>query len=132
MTGWSAGGERRRRRTTAGAAAVLVLLLALAAGCGPPRVTLADLATDQRAHDGEEITVRGVVVEIEPDGPVPHYVVVQDAEANRLELIPLQEAESHIGSVVEVTGEYRFDPDRGRRLRIQTIEPLEREQQPET
>lgn len=104
-----------------------MLLLALAAGCGPPRVSLADLAADQRAHAGEEITVRGVVVEIEPEGAVPHTVVVQDSEAHRVELLPLEEAEPHIGSLVEVTGEYQFDPDRGRRLRIQAIEPLEGE-----
>lgn len=106
-------------------AALLVVLVALAAACGPSTVPLADLAADQEAYHGEEIVVRGTVVEFGgDDSDIRHHAVMQDSDANRVELVPLAEAEPHFGSIVEVSGEFEFDPNRGRMLHIDSIEPL--------
>lgn len=101
------------------AAGVLVAL----AGCGgPPSVALAELVTEQRAYDGEEIVVRGVVIDIDQEG-VRRHAVVQDQDGNRVEIAPFEEVEPHVGAIVEVTGEFEFDPERGRVVHAESIEP---------
>lgn len=107
-------------RTLAGA----VLLVALGAGCGPQSVSLAELVTEQRTYDGEQIVVRGVVIDVDQEG-VRRHAVVQDQEANRVEVAPFETAEPHVGSIVKVTGEFEFDPERGRVMHIESIEPVE-------
>lgn len=106
------------------ALAAAALLVALGTGCGPSTVSLADLVTEQHTYDGEEIVVRGVVIDIDQEG-VRRHAVVQDQNANRVEVAPFEEAEPHVGSIVKVTGEFEFDPNRGRVLHIDGIEPIE-------
>lgn len=117
--------RRGRHPATWPALTAVVLLGVLGAGCGPSNVAVAELVTDHEAYDGEEIVVRGVVVDIDRDD-VRRHAVVQDQNANRVELAPFEEAEPHVGSIVEVTGEFEFDPDRGRVMHIDSIEPIER------
>lgn len=117
--------RRGRRPATWPALAVVALLGVLGAGCGPSNVAVADLVTEHEAYDGEEIVVRGVVVDIDRED-VRRHAVVQDQNANRVELAPFEEAEPHVGSIVEATGEFEFDPDRGRVLHLTSIEPIER------
>lgn len=114
-SGWAAA-----LQTLAGA----VLLVALGTGCGPQSVSLAELVTEQHTYDGEEIVVRGVVIDVDQEG-VRRHAVVQDQEANRVEVAPFERAEPHVGSIVKVTGEFEFDPERGRVMHIESIEPVE-------
>jgi len=105
------------------AAAVLVVL---AGGCGgPSSVALADLARDHQAYEGERLELHGVVVEFAGDeqANVPRHAVLQDPEAHRVELVPFERAQPHVGSTVRVVGTFQFEPGRGRLLRIDSIEP---------
>lgn len=105
------------------ALAALALAAAVVA-CGARSVPLAELAVEMERYDGDEITTSGVVVEFdETDGALERHFVIQDASDNRVQLLPDEVAEPHAGSAVTVTGEFEFDPERGRLLHVETIEP---------
>jgi hypothetical protein len=109
------------RRTSA-----LLLAAAVLAGCGPtepgsPReVTLEELVTDQEGHDGEVLTLEGVVRSY--DAPVHHWI--EDADQHRVELEPQDLVAPLVGEEVRVTGRYSFEEDRGRLLEIDDLEVL--------
>lgn len=114
-------GRRSRRRR--GAVALGVVVAGLVAGCGPRSVSLEDLAVDASEYHGEEVTVRGVVLEFGDDEEdVPHHFVIQDSAMNRVELAPAEEAEPYVDSTVEAHGLFQFDPERGRMLHIDEID----------
>lgn len=117
--------HRGRRSAIWPALTAVALLGVLGAGCGPSNVAVADLVTEHEAYDGEEIVLRGVVVDIDRED-VRRHAVLQDQNANRVELAPFEEAQPHVGSIVEVTGKFEFDPERGRVMHIDSIEPIER------
>lgn len=120
-------GNRRIRRVPARVIG-LCLLLALAsaaAGCGgPDTVSLEDLAVQMERYDGERVATHGVVSEFGGDDDVERYFVLQDDHPNRVRLVPTSEAEPHARSIVRVVGTFEFDPDRGRLIRVDTIEPV--------
>lgn len=103
---------------------LLVVLAATLAGCGGPRaVPLSELAVNADSYDGQVVSASGVVLEFgSAGGPTEHHFVLQDADVNRVQLLPPESAEPHTGAAVEVVGEFVFDEDRGRRLHIDTIE----------
>lgn len=102
--------------------AVAMALLLLAACGGPSAVTLRSLTADSAAYDGERVVAVGTVVEFtEAEGATERHLVLQDDGQNRVQLVPLEEAEPYIGAGVRVTGYYAFDPERGRRLEIEEI-----------
>lgn len=86
---------------------------------------LEDLASEMDAYDGQEVTTHGLVSEFdEDDGALARHFVVQDAEDNRVQLLPDEQAEPHVGSMVEVVGEFELDPQRGRLLHVESIEAV--------
>lgn len=101
----------------------LVLLLA---ACGGPRVVpLSELAHNADSYDGRRIIAHGVVMEFgDDDGDIERHYVIQGPDVNRVQLLPTEAAESYVGSVVEVVGEFEFDPDRGRLLHVESIEEV--------
>ncbi len=109
-----------------GLVAVLAVLAVASAGCAPDVVPLEDLAVEMQEYDGEEVTTHGVVAEFdEDDGALEHHYVIQDGDANRVQLVPDDAAAPHVGDMTEVVGTFEFDPDRGRLLHIESIEPVE-------
>lgn len=103
----------------------LLLALALAACGGPRGVSLTELAVNADYYDGRAVVAHGVVLEFgSEDGPVERHYVLQDADVNRVELLPPELARPHVGSAVEVVGEFQYDEERGRRLQVDTIEPV--------
>lgn len=115
-----AGRARPRRLAAAAAAAGMAVVLA---GCGgPSSVALAELARDHAAYEGQTVVVRGVVVEFGSTEGVPQHAVLQDPDAHRVELVPFERAEPHLGSAVTVTGTFEFVSGRGRLLHIDSIE----------
>lgn len=104
---------------------LVLLAVALLAACGgdPANVPLADLAAEQEAHDGRVVSTEGVVVPIEdrPGGDV--YFVLEDDAGNRVRLVPDAAARRHADQTIAITGTFRFDPDAGRELDIDTIDP---------
>jgi hypothetical protein len=112
---------RALRRVTA----AVVAVLAVASCGGPAQVTLEELAFDTPAHEGNEVVTVGTVVEFtEDDGAIERHIVIEDEAHNRVELLPLEEAEPFIGARVEVTGRFEFDPERGRAIEVTEIREL--------
>ena len=103
--------------------AAIAMGLLLLAACGQPSaVPLRSLAADSAAHDGEQVAVVGTVAEFTAgDAATKRHLVLQDNSQNRVQLVPLEAAEPHIGANVRITGRYSFDPERGRRLEIEEI-----------
>lgn len=104
-------------------ALALVALALLAVACqGGGAVDLADLAMDAERYDGRDVTVRGTVVAFDTeDGAMERHVVIEDEASNRVELLPIEVAEPHVGDDVEVTGTFSFDPERGRAIEVSSI-----------
>lgn len=119
--------RRRAASETRLVSAVVAMTLALLlAGCGGPRVVpLSELAANADYYDGRMVIAHGVVLEFgADDDDVEHHFVIQDQDVNRVQLLPNEAAEPHVGAVVEVLGEFEFDPDRGRLLHIESIEKV--------
>ena len=103
--------------------ATVGLAMAVAA-CGPPTVTLERLVVEHDHLAGRRVTVAGRVVPFEePDGT--EYFVLEDDRQNRVLLLPADRVQGHAGEEVVVTGEFDFDPEMGRMLRIEELRPLE-------
>lgn len=102
----------------------LVVLSLVVATCAPASVTLDRLVADQDDLAGRNVTVAGTVTPIEePDGTVSF--VLEDDRKNRVLLLPTVRVEDHAGEPVVVTGEFDFDPEVGRLLRIEEVRPAE-------
>jgi hypothetical protein len=117
---------RQARSQRAFLAAVLFLLVMVATGCsrGPQRVSLADLAAEPERYHGQAVETAGVVIEFGPEqGALSRHYVVQDAEANRVELEPEEAVSPHVGATVRVIGPFEYSETTGRILHIDTIEP---------
>lgn len=96
-------------------------LSACSADAGSPReVTLAEVVADQEAHDGDVLTLEGVVRSY--DAPVHHWI--EDADQHRVELEPQDLVAPHVGEQIRVTGRYTFQDDRGRLLEIDELEVI--------
>ena len=105
--------------------ACLAALLVLAACGGPRGVSLTELAVNADYYDGRDVAASGVVHEFgDEDGTIEHHYVIQDADQNRVELLPHELVAPHVGSAVEVVGEFDYDENRGRVLHIDTIEAV--------
>lgn len=122
-------GQARGRDRPAGQVGRLLTVAAVAillAACGGRTVALSDLAVEMDRYDGEDVTTRGVVVELGGgDADYERYFVIQDRDQNRVRLLPDEEAEPYAGAPVEVAGTFEFDPDQGRLLHIDTIERVQ-------
>lgn len=102
-----------------------MVLVALVAACGGPRTaSLADLTWEMEDYHGDEVRTSGVVIGFdESDGALEEHYVIQDADANRVKLLPAEVAQPFAGRTVTVSGAFEYDPERGRLLHIETIEP---------
>ncbi len=129
MTRWPNG--RLRGRSIAQWA---VAVAAAAAGlhtnaCGPsesePRVVrLVELVAEQESYEGSYVRTRGTVRAF-GDAPAELHHVVEDARANRVQLLPGSAAQGYVGREVIVVGRFGFDEAIGRFIRIETIRMVE-------
>lgn len=87
-------------------------------------VRLVELVAQQEAHEGWYVQTRGTV-RAYGDAPAERHYVVEDARANRVQLLPGSAAEGYVGHEVIVVGRFDFDDAIGRYLRIETIRKLE-------
>lgn len=103
---------------------VVLSLGMVVAACAPLDVTLDRLVAEQEDLAGRRVTVAGMVVPFEgPDGTVSF--VLEDDRQNRVLLLPTVRVEDHAGEEVVVTGEFDFDSDVGRLLRIEEIRTVD-------
>ena len=104
---------------------VCVALVAAAAstGCdpGPAQVSLQVLADQQEEYDGRVVSTEGVVVPIEDRPGAEPYFVLEDEAGNRTRLHPDSAAQEHVHESIVVIGQFRFNPDAGRELHIDSI-----------
>lgn len=105
----------------------LVLLVIVLAACGGPAtadVPLARIAAEQDVYDGQVLSTSGTVVPIADVPGRDPYFVLEDADGNRVRLLPDDAARPYEGESVAVTGTFDFRPDAGRQLRVDTITPV--------
>ncbi|MGH2554428.1 MAG: hypothetical protein ACRDHO_01760 [Actinomycetota bacterium] len=88
----------------------------------PVAVPLARLVSEQESFEGKDVETRGTVRAFGEDPATRHYVV-EDARANRVQLVPDRVADGYVGREVMVAGEFGFDERRGRFIRIDRISP---------
>jgi hypothetical protein len=124
------GAPRRPDPRARGAWLVLGLVLWMAAcGAGEPEaVGLDELAFDAEGYDGEVVETVGVVrafTEAEDDAARDHFVI-EDADHNRVELVPHEAVAPHVDAEVRVVGPFTFDVERGRRIEVDEIEATDR------
>jgi hypothetical protein len=103
-------------------AAAAAFLILSACGGEPADVPLVRLAAEQEAYDGRTVSTEGRVVPIEDPPAGEPYFVLEDHAGNRVHLLPDATARPYVGESVTVTGAFRFDPNAGRQLEIETIE----------
>ena len=89
---------------------------------GPADLTLAQLAFGQEDYDGELVRTAGVVRRFGPeDGATRLHFVVEDADANRVELRGGDPA-AYEGRAVVVVGRFRFTEAEGRVIDVERID----------
>lgn len=101
---------------------VLAIVLAACAS-GASEVPLTMLADKQDVYDGRAVSTRGSVLGIEDPRGAGTYYVLEDNAGNRVRLLPDASARPFADESVVVTGTFRFDPNAGRELHVETIEP---------
>lgn len=79
---------------------------------------------DQESYEGELVTTEGVVTAVSDAPGGGAYHVLEDADANRVLLVPDSVAARYVGQRVSVTGRFTFDPDQGRQVQVERIDPL--------
>lgn len=110
-----------RRRRFGSILGTLVFLLTLN-GCGqgdkPLEISLAELAERPAAYDGRVVRTRGTVRGFDD----PRHYWLEDANLNRVGLTPEDRIAPHLGRQITVLGQFSYARDRGRRIRVGTIE----------
>ena len=107
---------------SATAAALLALLLSGCGGeSGPREATLAVLANEGEAHDGDRVATQGVVRHFEE----PLHYWIEDEDLHRVEIFPHDAIAPHLGERVRVEGEFAFSREAGRSLTVDSVEALD-------
>ena len=108
-------------RLPAAAAMVLAsaLLAAACAGSRPVSVSLAGLAAHQEDYKGKLVTTRGVVRRFADTAGT--YFVVEDAEHDRVEVLPPSRMARYQGRQVQVTGRFGVNQTVGRFVRVERV-----------
>jgi hypothetical protein len=94
---------------------------ALAAGCGGhSALSLAQLASNQDAYVGKEVSTAGVVEE-QTNADGSHYYVLADQQQDLVALLPSSRVRRYRGLRVHVRGRFSVDPRVGRLIRVERI-----------
>lgn len=107
-------------------AAPLIAVVLLGSACvsaryGPVTVSLAQLATNERAYDGRDVQTQGTIRQIQdPDGAV--YDVIEDNGPNRVEVNPASAAGPYVNQPA-VIGTFHYDDQQGRWISVDHIGP---------
>lgn len=107
------------------AGVALALSCALAA-CGgnadpPTQLPLTDLVRFAERYDGEGVATRGVVRTF----ATPEHYWIEDADVNRVRIVPQSAVSNLVGQRVRVVGQFAFDRNQGRVLEVEHVEVLE-------
>lgn len=117
MTGRSA----RSIRGAAGGLAAVALALPLLAACSAvPSIPLGELAANQDRYTGELVRTSGIVRPFRDASGT--YYVLEDAAANRVELLPARSVADYAGRSITVVGTFAASDATGRALTIRSID----------
>jgi len=97
--------------------ALLTLALSACSDSDPQQVTLAELVANAQRYDGDTVHTRGMVKSFDE----PRHYWLEDDNINRVGLEPMDEIAPHLDRRISVTGHFTYSPDRGRRIRIESI-----------
>lgn len=107
------------------AAMAVLLAVLIVAGCGGPAgiqdVALVDLADRQETYSGQTVRAQGVLRTY----PDPKHYWIEDADLNRVELVPHDRLEALVGLPVRVVGRFTFRETEGRRITVEQLELLD-------
>jgi hypothetical protein len=93
------------------------LLAAALAGCGsapsgPQRVTLANLVEFPGRYEGRMVITEGQA----RSHADPEHYWIEDADLNRVQIVPGSTISHHVGERVRVRGVFSHPKDKGRRI----------------
>lgn len=102
-----------------------VLLLALTACDGAPQAPLvttpAALVRSAEQFEGRRVTVEGTL----RSWADPEHYWIEDAAPHRIALEPEDGLAGRVGEQLRVTGRFRYEPDRGRWLEVESLRVLD-------
>lgn len=101
-------------------AALLLVLVALSACAGVRTLSLEQLATEQEQLTGETVRTSGVVRQFADPGGAAYYVL-EDAAANRVQLLPPNAVARYAGQSLTVVGRFEVSPTLGRVLHVESV-----------
>jgi hypothetical protein len=108
-------------RRAAGDLAALVAALLVLAACGAiPTIPLRELAANQDRYAGELVRTSGVVRPFHDASGT--YYVLEDADANRVELLPARSVADYAGRSITVVGTFAASDTAGRVLTVSTVD----------
>lgn len=99
-------------------ATALVLTACGSDGTTPEDVSLAELAARPQAYDDRTVRTRGIVRGFDD----PRHYWLEDPRINRVGLEPMDIIAPHLDREVTIVGRFSFSRDRGRRIKIGSIE----------
>lgn len=101
-------------------AAPYLAVAALASCGGHGALSLAQLANNQDAYAGKEVSTAGVVEE-QTNANGSHYYVLADPQQDLVALRPVSRVRRYRGQRVQVRGRFSVDPRVGRLIRVEQI-----------
>jgi hypothetical protein len=104
--------------TRSAVAGLLLVLLGACTPAAPVTVPLAELVDAQEDHDGSLVITEGTVRTYDD----PRHYWIEDAELNRVELVPHEAVEDLVGDDIRVEGRFSFRDDRGRVITVDELE----------
>ncbi|HZD75048.1 MAG TPA: hypothetical protein VE776_14375 [Actinomycetota bacterium] len=113
------GGRDLGRPMAAVAVVLAAAVLAACAGRRPASVSLARLAADQEAYRGEQVKTQGVVRRF--TDTAGSYFVIEDAEHDRVEVLPASRMARYQGRRVELTGRFGVGQTTGRFIQVERV-----------
>ncbi len=104
------------------AGVALLVLVACSDSAGEVRqVSLPVLINQAEQLDGSRVATRGTVRHFED----PLHYWIEDEDLNRVEVFPHEQIAPHLGETVRVVGDFEYSRRRGRRLTLESIEPVD-------
>ena len=86
-------------------------------GGGPSELTLLQLARQQEHYDGRLVSAEGIL----RAHAAPRHYWIEDDAFNRVELEEAGDLLELVGTRIRVQGEFRYAPDRGRRIVVEQM-----------
>lgn len=108
-------------RLVGGLVVIPLWLVACGTGGGTVDASLAELVTEQERFHGSTVRAEGVLRTHDE----PRHYWIEDADLNRVELVPPEAVAPHVGAWIRVEGTFTFRDDEGRRIEVEDLEVVD-------